>query len=268
MLFKESTSMPVLMRSFKGKSILSFVRSGNHAHAGEEEAIIRVFHGIEKNPARQILDVGSGRGGTAKFIQDHSWGVVTGIDIEPESVEFASKIYPDIRFYCSDVVDIDKILLEKFDLICMFNAFYEFSDQEAALRALRKVSHDKTTLIIFDYIDLSAGNSSLIVRNDRTRTTSPIELSNFNEISLKTGWFKETCEDLCEEYKIWYQTLLEKIEKNKDRIIENFGKDGYRSAQKRYSDLLRAVNEGEISGGIIKSRSIPLEPTPELGSKL
>lgn len=260
--------MPVLMRSFKGKSILSFVRAGNYAHAGEEEAILRVFDSIEKNPSRKILDVGCGKGGTAKFIQDHGWGIVTGIDIEHESVEFARITYPDVSFYCSDVVDIDKLLTEKFDIICMFNAFYEFPDQAAALRTLRNIAHDETILIIFDYIDLSAGASSLIVRNDRTRTTSPIELSSFNEISIRNGWLKDSYEDLTEEYKLWYQTLLKKIEKNKDKIIKNFGEAGYDSAQTRYSDLLRALIVGDIAGGIIRSKSISPALTQTLKSQL
>ena len=249
--------MTILMRSFDGKSILSLIRNGNYAHAGEEEAIIRVFKNIGKDASKNILDVGCGKGGTAKFVHDHGWGKVTGIDIEQASIEYSQKKYPEIDFYCTDVINADKIVTEKFDLIYLFNSFYEFPDQEEALKSLRKLAHNDTTLIIFDYIDLSSGSSSLIIRNDRTKITNPVGLSTFDNIALKTGWSKESYEDLSNEYRMWYQALLEKIEHSKEKIISDFGEAGYRSAQKRYTSLLNAITDGEITGGIIKAKVVP-----------
>jgi ubiquinone/menaquinone biosynthesis C-methylase UbiE len=247
------------MRSFQGKTILSFIRNGNYAHAGEEEAILKVFDGIQKCKNQKILDVGCGKGGTAKFVQDHGWGSVTGIDVEAESIEFACTSYPDIKFYCSDVTKVDSILSEKYDLIYLFNSFYEFSDQEAALSALRKVAHDKTILIIFDYIDLTSGEGTLIIRNDRTKITNPISLSNFDVFSKKTRWEKISYEDITCNYKEWYQSLLNSIVQKQDTITKKFGESGYCSACKRYTDLLNALEQGEMAGGIIKARTIAID---------
>ena len=69
------------MQHFVGKQMLAMMRKGDYAHAGEEEAIDLVMNKIPKDNTRLILDVGCGLGGTAKYIQDHGWGKVTGIDI-------------------------------------------------------------------------------------------------------------------------------------------------------------------------------------------
>lgn len=250
--------MSVLMRSFEGKSILSLIRSGDYAHAGEEEAITKVFKHTTKKTSRKILDVGCGRGGTASFVQRHEFGSVTGIDIEPESIEFAQLTYPEIDFYCTDVINVGNIFAEKFDLIYIFNAFYEFSQQLKSLQALRKVAHETTSLIIFDYIDLSNGLSSIIIRNDPKKITQPIEPTSFNAMASTTGWHQESYEDLSEEYKIWYQYLLKKIEEKRNEIIVHFGQEGYYSAKKRYRTLLTAINNNDITGGIIRLTASPL----------
>ncbi|MEI9901962.1 MAG: class I SAM-dependent methyltransferase [Hyphomicrobium sp.] len=38
-----------------------------------------------------------GRGGTAAYMQNHGWGRVTGIDIEPKSIEYARETSPRRR---------------------------------------------------------------------------------------------------------------------------------------------------------------------------
>jgi cyclopropane fatty-acyl-phospholipid synthase-like methyltransferase len=57
--------MPMNMNSFEGKRILALVRDGDYAHAGEEEAIERVFRAIPKHAGSSLLDVGCGCGGSS-----------------------------------------------------------------------------------------------------------------------------------------------------------------------------------------------------------
>src|SRR6185312_7479553 len=46
------------MNSYLGQRILSLVREGDYAHAGEEEAIELAMSDVEKDSHRVILDVG------------------------------------------------------------------------------------------------------------------------------------------------------------------------------------------------------------------
>src|SRR5207248_1914854 len=109
------------MNSFQGKQLLALIREGDYAHAGEKEAIEIALRSYPKQPDRLILDVGCGRGGTAKYVQDQCWGTVTGLDTDPDSIAHAGRVNPGMQFYACDVVDAASIVARQFDLIYLFN---------------------------------------------------------------------------------------------------------------------------------------------------
>src|SRR5262245_53766859 len=118
----------MLMNSFAGKELLSLIRDGDYAHAGEEEAIELAMRRYPKRASRLILDVGCGRGGTAQYVHDHGWGRVVGIDRELDSILRARQVYPGVEFHACDVLDAADVLNRRFDLIYLFNSFYAFGD--------------------------------------------------------------------------------------------------------------------------------------------
>jgi cyclopropane fatty-acyl-phospholipid synthase-like methyltransferase len=59
------------MNSPQGKRILALVREGDYAHPGEERAIDLIFSSLPRDAAREVLDVGCGRGGTADYVRAH-----------------------------------------------------------------------------------------------------------------------------------------------------------------------------------------------------
>ena len=156
------------LRWFKGKRIVSLLRGGDYAHAGEEEAIKSALKNIPKNPNQLILDVGCGQGGTANYLQQQGWGKIVGIDIEKESIEYATKTYPCCEFHASDAAAVYKIFPNReFDIITIFNAFLVFPKQFDVLKSLRQVAKDDSTLVIFEYTDLTLDdNNPLEVKDD------------------------------------------------------------------------------------------------------
>jgi trans-aconitate methyltransferase len=57
------------MNSFEGMRILSLVREGDYAHAGEEEAIELAMKHVPKLRDQVVVDAGCGRGGAAEYIR-------------------------------------------------------------------------------------------------------------------------------------------------------------------------------------------------------
>ena len=57
------------LRKITGKKLLSFLRDGDFAHAGETEAINLLMGQFRKKRIQYILDVGCGLGGTAHYLQ-------------------------------------------------------------------------------------------------------------------------------------------------------------------------------------------------------
>lgn len=239
------------LRWFKGKQLVSILRKGDYAHAGGEEAILQTFAPFKKKSDRKILDVGCGQGGTANFIQNHGWGKVTGIDIDEPSIQYAKEKYKKINFYAADVLDASSVLKNsKFDIICLYNSFYAFPEQEQALSVLRKLAHEKTTLMIFDYTDLCENNNPFTNVENKNSVTIPIRKCALENMLIKSSWELKDEVDISNNYKRWYLDLINKIKANKNKIIADFGVDYYSKAESRYTTIYNQLISGNIGGSI------------------
>lgn len=245
------------MNSYLGQKILSLVRDGDYAHAGEEEAIELAMAGIGKDADRLILDAGCGRGGTADYLHRNGWGRVVGIDVQAESVEAARRAYPDCRFLLCDVVDADRCVDEAPDLICMFNAYYCFQDQDGALRALARAAGPETRMILFDHVDRGGYQDDPLLDAGEPFLRNPPRLAGMPERLAAAGWRATGMREIHESYIGWYTSLAGKIERARDRIAEIAGRPGYDHVHGLYRGLLDAALAGRLGAAIITAVRAP-----------
>lgn len=250
------------LRWYQGKRLVASVRNSDYAHAGEEEAINRCLASFSKNKNRLILDAGCGQGGTANFIQRQGWGQVTGCDIEKSSIDYAKNHYPEIEFITADVVDVSKKLKgRKFDLICLFNAFYAFPDQARALKALRTLAKEETDLVVFEYSDLTPdGNNPLVVNGDPIKAFSPIRLDTIRDLALEAGWACTGIQELNTEYQRWYENLLRGLKEKRETIIARFSEQGYLKAVNRYTKIYNAIEKKILGGCVFYGKALSIHP--------
>lgn len=234
------------MQHFVGKQMLSMIREGDYAHAGEEESIDLVMNKIPKDRTRLVLDVGCGLGGTAKYIQDHGWGEVTGIDIEQESIKYAQEKYPDMEFATCSVEDAAKVLDKKFDLIYIFHALYAFPDKLAALTALRKVAKDNAQLVIFAFINRNNYIGSAF-------SLTLVSIPDLREMLESSGWKLTEVENLDVQHERWYMELVRRIADKRNKIINAFGEDAYNYMHEKYLSILQAIQDKKIGGTIVRA---------------
>lgn len=156
----------------------------------------------------------------------------------------------------ADVVNADKILQQKFDLIYICGSFLCFADQQGALKALRKVVKDNTKLFLFDLVDRSGGTSSLI-RHDRDRVVRAVTIKTIQKMLQNAGWGFLAYEDLSEKCAYWYNNLVDKIRAKKPEIITKFGEYEYDSALTRYIEWHQEIHAGRIGCGIYRAQAIP-----------
>jgi SAM-dependent methyltransferase len=243
------------MNSPIGKAILSLVREGNYAHPGEEEAIELVFASVSEDPSRLILDVGCGRGGTADYVRRHGWGRVTAVDIDNETLSFAAKEYPKVRFIREDVMKIGALWHSAFDLIYLFNSFYAFPDQDEALRQIGRTARQGATLLVFDYTDVEGAFRQWA--NSDQAFWAPIDLRGFSGRLEDTGWDLESTTDITARYRLWYRQFVARFQSKKSEIVGGFGEEWYDYAYTTYTDLLRLIENNVVGGVIIKARRAP-----------
>jgi SAM-dependent methyltransferase len=239
------------MNSYLGQRILSLVRDGDYAHAGEEEAIELAMAGIAKDPCRIILDAGCGRGGTADYLHKHGWGKVVGVDIQAESIKAAQQNYPNIKFLVCDVCDVDQRLDERPDIICMFNAYYCFHDQFRALQALRTISRPQTRMIIFDHVDRGGYQDDPLMDAGQPFLPNPLRLSAVREHMTDTGWQAANILEIHDAYIGWYTSLVDRIERARDKITATAGLMGYEHVRSLYKRLLNAALQKKLGAAII-----------------
>lgn len=245
------------MNSFEGMRVLSLVRDGDYAHAGEEEAIELAMRPIEKRTNQIIVDAGCGRGGTANYLQAMGWGKVVGCDIEPASIAAARKNYPGVEFHVCDVCDVDRTISVKADILCMFNAYYCFPDQARALRALRNVSTSGTQMVIFDHVNRGNYDPYALMDAGRPFLPNPPLLSQLPNVLESAGWRVNEVEEAHDSYVKWYSNLVSKIESKRPEILSLAGAAGYDHVLSLYRGQLKAAIQNTLGAAFI--RAVPKE---------
>lgn len=254
----KSILTPLSMSSAIGKQILSLIRSGDYAHAGEEEAIRRTLDGVSPSPDRAILDMGCGLGGTANYISRLGLGSVTGIDIDPDTIAYAKERYPDCRFTCCPAGECSRFLQPGFSLVVTFNALYTFPDQSAALREAHKLTTSGAEIRLFEYTARSARPEVISFCDDYGRGRwRPVILDQAEEMLVRTGWKLEEVADLSSAYQTWYTELVDKISSKQDEIISQHGREWFEYALRRYQELLEVIERRVIGGAILKAVRAP-----------
>jgi len=238
-----------------GKRILAGIREGNYAHPGEEEAILLTLAQYEGNPLSRWLDAGCGRGGTAVFVMDKGWAEVTAFDIDAVSIEEAREHYPRVKFHACGVVDAPDAIVETFDLIYAFNAFYAFPDQPSALRALRSLATDATRLVLFDYIDRGGFFTNPMAELPEAKHWHPIEPATFSETLSLAGWTLESMDDISADYERWYEHFLARLDVRREALLEFAPAEAIDHTRAFFSALLAAIQQGHLGGAIFTARA-------------
>lgn len=247
------------LRGYIGKQIVSYLRQGDFAHPGEEEAIDLVMNRFSKDRRRQILDAGCGLGGTAHYLQQQDWGKVTGLDIESKSIEYARTHYPDVTFYIDDVCHVNQLFRNKtFDLICLFNSYYAFNNQSGALLALNKIAKTSSELVLFDYSIASSNANKRFYREGYGNQLpfKPIIIETLNDFLQSTKWQLNELINISDKYILWYEELLQKLKKNENYITDQFGKDAYHKAHVTYSDIYNGLIKEALGGVIVYAKKL------------
>lgn len=239
----------------KHKQLLAYLRQGDFSHPGEVEAIQLAMKEIAKSPSRHVLDVGSGLGGTASYMQAQGFGKVVGLDIEPSLVEYAKKHYPAVTFVMGDIHNSD--LKTHFDLIYCLSAFFCFKNQQEALRQMSKLASPGCQLVLFDYS-----------RPDTRPIDSPFpwskSASHFNPIYLPelkrqleaTGWKFKNSLDISLYFERWYRELLAQFSSKRQECIQLFDKVTFDEMYAGFSHLLQDIQDGRVGGLIAVSEAL------------
>ena len=249
------SSETITLNSITGKLVLALIRGSDYAHPGEEEAIKLVFGPLEKSARTRILDVGCGIGGTARYITQQNWGTVTGVDRSTENIGVAKQRHPGLDLVCSDVVDLERNVSGPFDIIYLFNAFFLFADQAAALGAMRTVARTQAKLALFDYVDLG-GYAKWQEHRNTAGLPNTLNLDAVEALLPASGWALERIVPMHAEYERWYSDLVVRIQAKREQIVSMSSERYYDFVLTRFTETRDDVRAGRLGGATIYARAI------------
>ena len=137
------------MATFKFQMLLS-IMVNNFLHKSKIDRLLKTRSNLEdtrkneekvlfflKNKIKSILDVGCGTGFIFEWIKkNYTECNYLGVDIDKIAIKYAKKKYNDRIFKCSSFFSIKK----KFDLILLFELFYQFKNYKKVISKLYQLS--------------------------------------------------------------------------------------------------------------------------------
>lgn len=239
------------------KLLLATIREGDYTHAGETNAIHIAMNNIEKKDDQTLLDVGCGLGGTAHYINQHGWGKVTGIDIDPEVINYAKAKYHNIDFLLCPAATVNEVCQQNyFSIIYLFNAYFSFLNQEKCLKTLATMGKEQSTLILFDYSCYGDYLNENPFFDKQDQFFNPINLLTIETLLHTCNWQISKMIDLTSLYIIWYEQIINKIDNKSAMLNKAFGQKTFNKVYQDFLKVLRLLKSNQLGGSLIYAKKI------------
>lgn len=245
----------------KSRFLLSTIREGDFSHLGGVEAIDLVLKKLISINSKllngNILEVGSGYGGSANFLKQQGYNKVQGIDIDEEAVKYAKEKYPNIDFKVADATKLTGIFEDDFfDVIYMFDVAHAIEDKLSLLQRIKAVSKKSSLLAIIDY-NLKDEDGEEKLADNSGIAIYALNLKKLTPLMKYIGWEIVEEVDVTDFYKSWYVSILEKINLSKDDLLsKGYSEEEITFIQDKFNFLLNMINEGKLGGVIIIARKL------------
>ncbi len=249
------------MNSATGKRLLALIRDADYAHPGEEEANRLLFAGLTPDPGRRILDAGCGGGGTAAWVQARGLGVVTGLEIDADTVRLARERHPAVTVVEGDLQRAGEALTGPFGLTYSMTALYAVPDQAAVFEQLAALAAPGGELRLLEYSDPAGRFSAAEPRRASLDWWRPLRPGDLPGRLAAAGWRLTELRDLSRRFLVWYEDLCRRIAGKREAITREFGADWYDLVAAEYGAILDRVREGSLGGVLVRASrpSIPAE---------
>lgn len=239
--------------------LLTKLRGGDYAHAGDQEAINLVIkHVLQLSPDSQrgnCLDVGSGFGGTADAIYQMGFHHIWGIDRDEASVCYAQEKYPHIPFFHLEASQIPTLFDPSFfSFIYLFNVLYAIEDKPLILKKLAAVAKPGAILALFDY---TIAEGSLDLKDLAGKPMYPIVLHQLQHDLKESGWEVLEIIDLSQHYLRWYRALIDKLSQHHLSLLEEFSAKEIAQVTTTFSTIIHWLDSSLLGGVVIYCRRQP-----------
>jgi len=238
--------------------LLSKLRGGDYAHAGDQEAVDSVIKkSLSFDPAlknKPALDVGCGFGGTAQDLYEAGFSHVQGIDLDQAAISYAQNKYPSLNFVAADALCVEKIYpIPHFSFVCVFNVMYAIQDKALLLKKLSAVSKPGAILAIFDYT-CGQENRVPFLTDLADKPMYPLQSGILQEDLKQAQWDVLDVIDMTSDYIRWYRELLKKLSTHTFDLRKEFSAQDISTVSQTFTMLLSYLEQGLLGGVTMYAR--------------
>lgn len=230
------------------KHLLAEIRKGDFTHPQDIEAVNFSINKINFAVKQNLLDVGSGLGGTVNMLNQHV--KTTGLDQDIQAIEYARQKYKYCQFIHGNVLNINQLTEETYDLITIFSAFYAFENQNKACIELSKRARKQTDLLIFEYSSKSQFNQNLF--DDDHAPFNPVALDRLD--AILSPWKLKQVYDMTDMFYDSYKDILNTMEKSKSTLCRHHGQPAYDKVYDSFTQLMVNFDAGTLGGCLIHAQ--------------
>ncbi|CAM3609690.1 trans-aconitate 2-methyltransferase [Vibrio aerogenes CECT 7868] len=230
------------------KHLLAEIRQGDFTHPEDRKAVDFAISKIDFSAKQNILDVGSGLGGTVDMLNQQAR--TTGLDQDIKAIDYSRRQYPHCRFIHGDVADIRQLTQETYDLMTIFSAFYAFPDQHQACIELSGRARPKTDLLVFDYSSNSRFTKNLF--HDDDSPFNPVALDRVEAIF--SPWTIKQVDDVTDMFYGSYQNILNRMEASQSTLCHNHGQRAYDTVYDSFTRLMTNFDAGTLGGCLVHAQ--------------
>ncbi len=230
-----------------------------HVGGGRETDILAEKAGVSRET--RVLDVLSGLGGPARHLARNYGATVIGLDATPRMVDEATArtaaegLDDRVSFRLGNALDMP-FRSGVFDIVWGQDSWCYVTDKDRLIRECRRVVAPGGTIAFTDWIRTGPMSDEEWHSLNTFMLFPYMESLDGYEILLRqNGFAVREREDLSDDFASHMHRYREALTGDlKDRVVDLFGMDVYRDAERGLDLWVRAADEGMVGRGCIVGR--------------
>ena len=211
----------------------------------QENTVNAIINQISIKSSDHVLDLGCSNGLTSMLVAKNTNAQLTGVDISPAQVANAEENIRNVDLGKKPlfiVADANKLPFpdESFDAIVSFEVFCHLIDLPTAIKECARVLKKNGRIAITDLIALGPRTKATeLFYTFAKQSRPPLPIEEFSRLLALYGFNDVLGQDLSSHFAQTYRMATQRLNANKNNIIDNYGYNAFAEVESFYQTCLK-----------------------------
>jgi len=230
-------------------------------HYFGSKACDRAIETLQLNPTSQVLDIGSGVGGPARYISHKTGCQIQGVELREDFNNIARELtervglHQKIQYLTGSILSpqvINALEINSFDSVVSFLCFLHIKERQALLDICFRSLKEGGQIYIEDYV-ANAPLTPDIQAKLRDEVQAPyVPTHDVYRHHFEQAGFTDICfVDLTTGWRSWVEERYQNFIKSKEESVRIFGEDAYNHRSQFYQTIHNLFESLNIGGCLI-----------------